>query len=169
VLRIIQIELSEANALVEQWHRHHKKAQGHRFSIGVYDGKKKEVVGAAIIGRPVARAINWHTTVEIVRLVSNGTKNACSILYAASDRIAKELGYEKIQTYILDTESGVSLLASGWICEDNNVGGGHGWHSREGRRDDQPENKKQRWSKVLNSLTPNWRSVDEEKLSTPQK
>lgn len=135
-LTIVPIELSEANALVKRWHRHHKEAQGHRFSIGVYDTKKQELVGAAIVGRPVARLVNWRTTVEVVRLVSDGTKNACSILYAASARIAKELGYEKIQTYILDTETGVSLLASGW-------------HSRPGRRDDQPKNTKQRWVKVL--------------------
>lgn len=150
-LRIVPIELSEANALVKRWHRHHKEAQGHRFSIGVYDTKKQEIVGAAIVGRPVARLVNWRTTVEVVRLVSDGTKNACSILYAASARVAKELGYEKIQTYILDTEAGTSLLASGWVCENKTSGGGHGWHNRPGRRDDQPENKKQRWVKVLNS------------------
>lgn len=148
-LRIVPIELSEANALVKRWHRHHKEAQGHRFSIGVYDTKKQELVGAAIVGRPVARLVNWRTTVEVVRLVSDGTKNACSILYAASARVAKELGYEKIQTYILDTEAGTSLLASGWVCENKTAGGGHGWHSRSGRRDDQPENTKQRWVKVL--------------------
>lgn len=148
-LRIVPIELSEANALVKRWHRHHKEAQGHRFSIGVYDTKKQELVGAAIVGRPVARLVNWRTTVEVVRLVSDGTKNACSILYAASARVAKELGYEKIQTYILDTEAGTSLLASGWICENKTAGGGHGWHSRSGRRNDQPENTKQRWVKVL--------------------
>ena len=148
-LRIVPIELSEANALVKRWHRHHKEAQGHRYSIGVYDTKKQELVGAAIVGRPVARLVNWRTTVEVVRLVSDGTKNACSILYAASARVAKELGYEKIQTYILDTEAGTSLPASGWVCENKSAGGGHGWHSRSGRRDDQPENTKQRWVKVL--------------------
>ena len=150
-LTIVPIELSEANALVKRWHRHHKEAQGHRFSIGVYDTKKQELVGAAIVGRPVARLVNWRTTVEVVRLVSDGTKNACSILYAASARVAKELGYEKIQTYILDTETGVSLLASGWHCEAISTGGGNGWHSRPGRRDDQPKNTKQRWVKILRS------------------
>jgi hypothetical protein len=148
-LIIVPIELSEANALVKRWHRHHKESQGHRFSIGAYDTKKQELVGAVIVGRPVARLVNWRTTVEVVRLVSDGTKNACSILYAAAARVAKELGYEKIQTYILDTETGTSLLASGWECESKSAGGGHGWHSRSGRRDDQPENTKQRWVKVL--------------------
>jgi len=155
-LHIVPIELKEANALIESLHRHHKKVQGHRFSIGVYDTESRKLVGASVIGRPVARKVNYHTTVEVTRLVTDGTKNACSILYAASARISRELGYSKIQTYILDTESGVSLLSSGWLCEDAHCGGGSGWHSREGRRSDQPENYKQRWSKTLNS-TIDWR------------
>jgi hypothetical protein len=149
MLRIVPLELSEANSLVKQWHRHHKEAQGHRFSIGVIDTKTGNVVGAAIIGRPVARLVNWRTTVEVVRLVTDGTRNACSILYAASARISRELGYEKIQTYILDTELGTSLKASGWECEGK--AGGGAWNvSRPDRRTDQPITPKQRWSKILN-------------------
>ena len=108
MLKVIPLELKEANQLVELWHRHHKPTVGHRFSIGVVETKTNEFVGAAIVGRPVARLVNWRTTVEVTRLVTNGTKNACSILYAASARISREMGYEKIQTYILDTELGVS-------------------------------------------------------------
>jgi hypothetical protein len=150
MLRIIPLELSEANELVKKWHRHHKPVIGHRFSIGVLDSKTGIVVGAAIIGRPVARLVNWHTTVEVVRLVTDGTKNACSILYAAAARIAREIGYEKIQTYILDSEPGISLIAADWICEIEKTGGGEGWHSRDGRRYDQPNCTKQRWAKILN-------------------
>jgi len=149
MLSIVPIELREANALVSKWHRHHKPTVGHRFSIGVYDGKRDILCGAAIVGRPVARLVNHREVVEVTRLVTDGTKNACSILYAASARVAKEMGYRKIQTYILDSETGKSLSAAGWVCEDANVGGGEGWHSREGRRTDQPTNKKQRWVKVL--------------------
>lgn len=120
-------------------------------------------MGAATIGRPVARLVNWRTTVEVTRLVTDGTKNACSILYAAAARISREMGYEKIQTYILDTETGVSLRAAGWVCEGKSVGGGNGWHSREGRRDDQPINPKQRWAKQLN-LTISWILTDDEEI-----
>lgn len=150
MLRIIPLELYEANALVKKYHRHHKPTIGHRFSIGCLDTKTGEIVGASIVGRPVARLVNWRTTVEVVRLVTNGTKNACSILYAASARIAREMGYEKIQTYILDSETGVSLKAADWICEEKETGGGDGWNSRESRRDDQPTAIKQRWAKILN-------------------
>jgi len=149
-LRVVPIELVEANALVSKWHRHHKPAQGHRFSIGAWDTERKQLVGAAIVGRPVARRVNHRTTVEVVRLVTDGTKNACSILYAASARIAKELGYLKIQTYILESESGVSLTASGWSCELDDAGGGQ-WKHTDGkpRRTDQPTESKQRWVKML--------------------
>lgn len=150
-LKIVPIELREANELVAKYHRHHKPVRGHRFSIGCYDTERGEMVGAVVVGRPVARLVNHHEVVEVTRLVTDGTKNACSILYSAAARVAKELGYRKIQTYILDTESGISLVASGWVGEDLFCGGGNGWQSREGRRTDQPTSKKQRWAKYLNS------------------
>ena len=111
MLKIVHVELRDANAFVEQNHRHHKRIQGHRFSIGVKDEDK--LVGVAIVGRPVGGA-NQDRWAEVTRLCTDGTKNACSALYAASARAAKELGFERIQTYILETESGVSLKASGW-------------------------------------------------------
>ena len=92
-----------------------------------------------------------YTTVEVVRLVTDGTKNACSCLYSASARSAKELGYEKIQTYILEEESGISLVASGWYLDQEKAGGGQ-WKHTDGnpRRKDQPIGFKQRWAKQLN-------------------
>ena len=150
-LKIIPLELSNANALVGRWHRHHKPAQGHKFSIGVFDTKENALVGAAIIGRPVARMVNHKTTVEVVRLVTDGTKNACSILYAAAARSAREMGYEKIQTYILESETGASLKAAGWYLDAEFAGGGQ-WKHTDGkmRRTDQPTSLKQRWAKLLN-------------------
>lgn len=150
MLKITHLELVEANELVTKWHRHHKPAQGHRFSIGVIDTEKNKLIGAVIVGRPVARHIDFRTTTEVTRLVTDGTKNACSILYAAAARASKELGYKKIQTYILETENGGSLIASGWKCENNSVGGGQ-WKHTDGkpRRTDQPIIKKQRWIKEL--------------------
>ena len=149
-LKIVSIELDEANVLVKLLHRHHEEALGHRFSIGAYDTKKQDLVGAVIVGRPVSRRFNWRVNLEVTRLVTDGTKNACSFLYAAAARVGKELGYEKIRTYILDSETGISLLAAGWYLEEAEAGGGHGWHTRSGRNNNQPENKKQRWAKDLN-------------------
>ncbi len=149
-MKIIPLELRELNELVEKLHRHHKRVQGHRFSIGVEECG--EVVGGCSVGRPTARLGGSPKEVlEVTRLVTNGTKNACSILYACAARVGRELGYKKIQTYILETESGHSLKCSGWICENDSCGGGQ-WKHTDGkpRRTDQPICKKQRWVKTLN-------------------
>src|SRR5258708_6397134 len=102
MLKSIQVELKEANAFIARFHRHHKPVVGHRFSLGV--GNTDMLVGVAICGRPVARNCNPKETLEVTRLCTDGTKNACSWLYGASARIAKDLGYKKIQTYLLDEE-----------------------------------------------------------------
>ena len=155
-LFVVPIELSEANATVDAWHRHHHPCQGHRFSIGVVD-ENGVLHGACIIGRPVARlAGEPRKVLEVTRLVTDGTYNACSMLYSAAARAGKELGFERIQTYILaEEETGTSLKASGWICEGE-AGGGQ-WKHTDGkeRRTDQPTGKKMRWAKVLNPQKPN--------------
>lgn len=157
-LRTVPIELREANELVSRWHRHHQPVQGHRFSIGAIttDG---ELVGAIIVGRPVARRIDYHRVIEVTRLVTNGHRNACSILYSAAARAARALGYDVIQTYILESEFGSSLRASGWEIYRVSTGGGLGWHSRPGRRDDQPTERKQLYRKLLNDPAPDWRPL----------
>ncbi len=146
-MTIKPLTLEQANALIIKWHRHHKPAQGHRFSVGAHDGS--DMVGAAIIGRPVARKTDQYNVAEVTRLVTNGHKNACSFLYAAAARIAREMGFVKIQTFILKEETGKSLEAAGWSFEAMTDSKPHKWHSRDGRREDQPAESKQRWSKVL--------------------
>jgi hypothetical protein len=149
-LHIIPMELKNANKFVSMYHRHHKPVQGHRFSIGCIDGESI-VHGVAIVGRPVARKINASTTLEVTRLCTDGTTNACSFLYSAAARIATSLGYAKIQTYILETETGSSLLASGWSFEELIVG--HAWKHTDGkpRANDHPLCDKQRWAKILDT------------------
>lgn len=152
-LTVRAIELAEANAFVLLHHRHHKPAVGHRFSLGAFRGE--ELVGAAIVGRPVARNTDQRRCVEVTRLATDGTKNACSALYAAAARAARALGYQRIQTFILETEPGTSLKASGWTREATSPGGQ--WnHSDEpwlfdgpNRRTDQPTCGKTRWAKEL--------------------
>ena len=129
-------------------HRHHKPVQGHRFSIGVeLDGN---LVGGASIGRPTARLTDQHTVLEVTRLVTDGTKNACSTLYAAAARIGREMGYKRIQTFILESEPGTSLLAAGWKFDG--VSGGGDWTrvSKPNRRQDQPQGVKHRYVRELN-------------------
>ena len=122
MLDIIPVSLKQANNFVEKHHRHHKAVVGHKFSIGCDNGGK--LVGVAIIGRPVSRYLDDGITLEVNRLCTDGTKNTCSKLYSAAARAAKELGYRKIITYILESENGASLIASGW----HNAGKAGGIH-----------------------------------------
>ena len=110
-LEIVPITLREANAFVEQNHRHHGKVVGHKFSIGLSDGEK--IVGVAIVGRPVARHLDDGWTLEVNRLCADGSRNACFMLYGAAWRAARAMGYKRIVTYILESESGTSLHAAG--------------------------------------------------------
>ena len=112
-LKIKPISLKEANCFVARLHRHNKPTVGHKFSVGVYDGDR--LCGVAIAGRPVARRLDDGQTLEILRVCTDGTYNACSILYAACSKAAKALGYRKVVTYTLVSESGASLKAAGFM------------------------------------------------------
>ena len=141
--------LKQANEMVAKLHRHHFPVVGHRFSIGCED-ESGAMHGAAIVGRPVARAIDQNRIAEVTRLVSDGTFNVCSMLYSACARAAKAMGYYLIQTSILENELGTSLKAAGWHFD--RIIKGRNWNtpSRLGRRTDQPMCDKQVWIKELN-------------------
>ena len=109
---IIPLNLRDANRFIAAHHRHHGPVHGHKFSIGLL--RNDALIGVAIVGRPVARAIDDGLTGEVTRLCTNGAENACSRLYSACWRAAKAMGYRRIITYILASESGTSLKASGW-------------------------------------------------------
>lgn len=142
-----RIELKEANKFVETLHRHHKPVIGHRFSVGAE--KNGKLVGVAIVGRPVARACDQKFTAEVTRLCTDGSNNSCSFLYSLCARICSSMGFKKIQTYILETETGNSLIAAGWQMEAVTDGGSWNGNKRTGRRDDQPLCRKQRWVRFL--------------------
>lgn len=138
---IIPISLKKANEFVIQYHRHHKAVRGCKFCIALQAENK--IVGVAICGRPVSRYLDDGVTLEINRLCTNGYKNACSRLYGACVRIAKEMGYKKVITYILERENGASLKASNFICEG--VAGGKIWTGSRCRDNGVPKEMKQRW------------------------
>lgn len=108
-------ELREVNAFIVAHHRHHGRVQGHRFSIGCYT-EAEELIGCAVCGRPTS-GLDPKRVLEVTRLCSDGTPNVCSLLYAAAARAAQAIGYERIQTYIFQSEHGASLKASGWRLE----------------------------------------------------
>jgi hypothetical protein len=117
----VRIALDEANAFVEQHHRHHKPVVGHLFSIGAALNDK--IVGVVIVGRPVSRMRDDGLTAEVTRLCTDGTKNSCSFLYGAAAKAAFALGFQRIGTYILASEPGISLTATNWKLIGERGGG----------------------------------------------
>jgi len=125
-VRITPIDFAEANAFVETRHRHHKPVVGCKFCLAVSDGDK--VVGVAIVGRPVARHLDDGWTLEVNRCCTDGTKNACSMLYSHAWKAAKALGYTRLITYTLPEEGGASLKASNWRLVG--LRGGGNWNTK---------------------------------------
>ena len=112
MLEIRPITLREANRYIAEHHRHNLPVTGHKFSIACYDNDR--LCGVAVAGRPVARKLDDGLTIEINRVCTDGTHNACSILYGACSRCAKEMGYKHVVTYTMQSESGASLKAAGF-------------------------------------------------------
>jgi len=145
-LTIVPLHLDEANELVSRWHRHHKPTLSHKFSIGVADDSGA-VVGALIAGRPVARRNDNGWTLEVLRVSTDGTANACSALYGAAWRCAKAMGYKRLITYTLPSESGASLRGAGWKLVGSTPGRSWSVKSRP-RVDKHPLGQKLIWEAV---------------------
>lgn len=141
-LQIQPIDFDEACEFIRLYHRHHKAPAGQKFAVAVNDGEK--VVGVAVVGRPVARMADNGWTLEVTRCCTDGTKNACSALYAACWRAARALGYQRLITYTLPEEGGTSLRASGWR-EIGSAGGGSWSRPSRHRVDTHPLQEKIRW------------------------
>lgn len=114
-LIIKPIHLRAANEFVKQYHRHNIPTVGGKFAVSCYNNGN--LCGVAICGRPTARNADDGRTLEIYRNCTDGTYNACSKLYGACVRIAAAMGYERVITYILESEDGASVKASNFVCE----------------------------------------------------
>jgi len=149
----VPLTLKEANEFVTTHHRHNKKCQGHRFSIGCI--KDNDMVGVAICGRPLSRRLDSQLVLEVLRVCIKdpAPKNACSYLYARAWKIWQSMGGNKILTYTLASESGASMRAVGWdkVSETKPLSkNAKGWETRDNRQT-QPVNfqLKFRWEKEL--------------------
>lgn len=161
MIKAVPIELKDCQAYINANHRHHIGAHRDKYRVAAeMDG---DIVGVIQVGRPIARRLDDGKTLEVLRLCTDGSNNVCSFLYSRAARIAKEMGYSKIITYILDSEDGTSLIASGWQLEESDVGG-NDWNVPSRPRevydsqislfgDNKPKYpvnvKKQRWAKKL--------------------
>lgn len=132
-MKLCPVTLEEANDFVANFHRHNRPTTGGRFAIGIeQDG---ELVGVAIVGRPIARQIEHHYTAEVLRTCTSTSaeKGAVSKLYAACWRAWRAMGGTRLVTYTLKTESGASLRGAGWklIGEVKPLTASNGWLSRD--------------------------------------
>jgi L-amino acid N-acyltransferase YncA len=144
-LRITPITLREANAYVERHHRHHGPTRGCIVVAAVSDDEGI-VRGVGIAGRPVARLLQDGFTAEVTRVCTDGTRNACSMLYRALWRACRALGYRRLVTYTLPQEGGSSLRAAGFALIGE-AGGGTWDRPNTGRPrvDLHPNQEKLRW------------------------
>lgn len=150
MLHVTPISFAAAKQWITDHHRHHGPVVGDKYRVAVSDAEG--IVGVAQVGRPKARMLDDGTVLEVVRVAviedPARAKNAVSLLLSRCARAAEALGFARIVTYILESESGASLLAAGWRMEA--VTGGGEW-SRPSRRrppSEQP-GKKTRWGREL--------------------
>lgn len=114
-MTLVPLTVKKANSIVLAWHRHNKPTVGGRWALGaMHNG---ELVGVAIVGRPIARMVEADFTVEVTRVCTtpSAPKNTNSFLYGATRRVWQTMGGKKCLTYTLQSESGSSLRAAGWI------------------------------------------------------
>jgi hypothetical protein len=143
-LVLVPATLRSANAYIAEHHRHHRPARGCISVVAVAEGDRR--CGVAVVGRPLARMLQDGFTAEVTRCCTDGTSNACSMLYRAAWRSVRALGYRRLVTYTLPGEGGASLRATGFKLIGE-AGGGR-WHRpRSGRirADQHPTERKLRW------------------------
>jgi hypothetical protein len=154
-LELVPITLDDANAFVRYYHRHHRPVPGAKFCLAVAAGSITKpgdpsgIVGVAIVGRPVAAGFDDGWTLEVNRsCVLPDVKMVNSMLYGAAWRAAKALGYRRLITYTLKSESGTSLRAAGWrIVAERKA---RSWATESGRPrvDKSPFQEKLLWEAV---------------------
>lgn len=117
---IVPLSRDAAFAFVRALHRHNPiPPASHKFSLGLVDDAPwaRKLVGVCVAGRPGARAFDvslddWLAddrepfTIELTRCCTDGTPNACTMLYGAARRSAVAQGYQRVVTYTQRDEGG---------------------------------------------------------------
>ena len=116
MLELCPITLREANDFVTSFHRHNGRTSrdGGKYAIGLT--YLDELVGVAIVGRPLARMLDDGFTAETLQVCTTDScpKGGNSKLYQACWRAWRAMGGKRLVTYTLQTESGASLRGAGW-------------------------------------------------------
>jgi len=127
-LTIAPCTREEAKDYIRWFHRHNNPPLMSIFQVCVIDDTG-HVCGVAMAGRPIARLLCDALTIEVSRIATDGTPNACSALLGACKRIAFALGYARIYTYTLEEEGGASLRGAGWRLDETKAGSWRGWNT----------------------------------------
>ncbi len=114
-LYAVPMSIKEANDFVVSFHRHHGSTTWRgKFAIGCSNGRG--LVGVAIVGLPTSATYMDGFTAEVTRtcVKDDAPKGANSFLYSRCWRAARAMGYRRMITYTLQSESGASLRGAGW-------------------------------------------------------
>lgn len=140
------MSVKAACAFVSRVHRHHRPPPGGLFACAALEDSV--IVAVGIAARPVSRMLQNGVTVEITRLASTGTRNACSKVYGALCRASAAIGYTRAITYTLESEHGSSVRAAGF--REVGPAGGGSWSRPSRPRDDKhPMERKVLWERAL--------------------
>lgn len=107
------LPMKKAKPLVDELHSHNDAPVGGIVAVAAYDAGR--LCGVGFLGRPVARMLDDGMAVEITRVATDRTPNACSALYGALARAAKALGLNPVISYTLAHEAGTCLAAAGFV------------------------------------------------------
>jgi hypothetical protein len=144
MLEALVVDQTAAMNFIEGTHRHHGRLPGWKWGHGV--ASNGQLVGVAVCGRPTSQELAKREphTIEVRRVATDGTRNACSFLYARARDAAVSKGYNRVITYILEHEPGTSLKAAGFRFVRMTDGGSWDRPSRP-RKDKAPTGPKQLW------------------------
>lgn len=132
MLSIMPIEQSSAFDYIKKYHRHLGAPAGAKFCVSAVNGEGV-IVGVATCGRPSSRMLQDGVTAEVTRCATDGTKNACSMLYRSCIRAWRAMGGRRLYTYTLPHEGGASLRAAGFILDSDRAGGGQWSRAKRSR------------------------------------
>ena len=130
-LRLRPSTLREANSYVLAHHRHHPPVVGYKFAIACEEDGR--LCGVVIVERPKARMLDNGLTLELSRVCTDGTMHAASKLIAGAARASFAMGADRVISYVLETELGVSYAAAGWSRSDHVSSGGEWSRPSRGR------------------------------------
>lgn len=131
MVKLIPCSLADAQKYVREHHRHSLPPIAHKFSVMVGDDVR--ICGVGMASVPRARMLDDGYTLEIIRVCTDGSANACSMLYGALRRACVALGYTRVVTYIRADEPGTSVRAAGFAF-DGVTDGMRDWDTPSRRR-----------------------------------